>query len=219
MFAATKMYIDELDIDLRLEGMGLNRYSFITSAESSYAAFAACTDNDPPTFPGTAAWAAANRSLRELLFSSGWTRKNETNQPLVLNQAKTVAITASSGDESTGRENEYPSTRSSKGTRTKDYIRLNQRTFEFMDDPAIVVASSKLFGRATWIFLIYRDTKAQEMRYELSLPTSMDDDGHVNGWAERIIFPPTPIEIKDIPVNEDEGGQSPEITINIPRLG
>jgi hypothetical protein len=96
---------------------------------------------------------------------------------------------------------------------------MNQRSFEFMDNPAPIVASTKVTGRATWLFLIYRDTKFGEMRYELSLPTSMGEDGHVDDWAERIIFPPTLFDSTEVACGEDDGGQSPEITVEIRKLG
>jgi hypothetical protein len=219
MSAATQVYFEPDEIKDRLSQLGLTREAFISAADQSLAAFLSCTESHPPTFPGTAAWAEANRSLRDNLFALGWTRKNETNQPLVVNSAETMAITSCSGDDHTGRRGEFPSTRSSKGARTKDYIRRNQESFEFMDDPTPIVASTKVAGRATWLFLIFRDMKVGEMRYELSLPTSMGEDGHVDDWAERLIFPATLFDVTELSSDEDDGGQSPEITVEIRKLG
>jgi hypothetical protein len=222
MGAEPQLHFELNDIDARLSRMGTARELFIKAAKESYAAFAACTINDPPTFPGTAAWSAANRSLRESHFSYGWTRKNETNLPIIVNLDGTLAITAASGDEDTGRKEGSPSTRSPKGVRTRDYVRRNQTSFDFMEALGALGASSETPKRSTWLFLIYRDFGLGEIRFELSLPQSMAVDGHVDGWAERIIFPSEPIDTTENinPISgENDGGQSPEITVEIRKLG
>ncbi len=212
---------DSYDVDQRLSELGLGRQFFVTAALQGLSAFTACTPNHPPTYPGTSAWAETVRSLREELFSSGWTRKNEVNLPLVINEAKTIAVTVASGDENTARKDEFPCTRSAKGPRTAEAIRINkqQQKFDFMEDPRPIVASLKVPGRSTWLFLVYRDMQASELRYELSRPISMADDGHVDDWAERILFPPTPFGINTSILNNNDGEQSPEIIIEIKKLG
>jgi hypothetical protein len=215
---ATVVYSEPGDVDDCLTRLGLSRETFVTAANEGLAAFSACTPNHPATFPGTSQWAETNRSMRDGLVVSKWTRMNEMNQPLVINATKTMAITAVSGDSSTGVKEEFPCTRSSKGPRTADAIRANQGRFEFMDDPAPVVASMKVPGRSTWLFLFHRDMQRNELRYELSKPTSMTDDGHVSDWSERIIFPPTSFD-QNVPKIGDDGGQSPEIVVEIRKRG
>jgi hypothetical protein len=216
---ATVVYFEPDDVDDCLARLGLSRETFVTAAKEGLAAFSACTPNHPATFPGTSQWAETNRSMRDGLVFSKWTRVNEMNQPLVINATKTMAITAVSGDANTGVKDAFPSTRSSKGPRTADAIRANQGRFEFMDDPAPVVASMKVSGRSTWLFLFYRDMQRSELRYELSKPTSMTEDGHVSDWAERIIFPPTSFDENVPNIGEDDGGQSPEIVVEIRKRG
>jgi hypothetical protein len=131
-----------------------------------------------------------------------------------------MAITAASGDKYTGIKDAFPSTASAKGRRTGDAIRANNYSFAFMDDPAYAIASTRIAGRATWLFLIYRDMQTYNLRFELSLPRSMAEDGHVDDWAERIIFPPISFDSTNVSkTDEDEGGQSPEITVEIRKLG
>lgn len=183
-------------------------------------AFTACTPNHPPTFPGTIAWAETIRSLREELFSTSWTRKNEANLPLVINEAQTIAMTVASGDENVGCKGQFPCTRSRKGPRTAAAVMINQQQrFDFMQDPQPIVASLKVSGRTTWLFLIYRDIQRSELRYELSRPISMSDDGHVDSWAERIIFPPSPFGTNPPVFDSNDGGQTPEIDITIRKIG
>lgn len=210
---------DAYSVDERLDQLGLTREVFVTAAKEHYSAFASCTPNHPPTYPGIAAWAEGNRSLRDSLTVACWTRKNESNQPLVINENETIAITVSSGDENTGRKDEFPCTRSPKGRRTADAVRVNQQQFEFMEDPSPIVASLKILGRTTWLFLIHRDHGLGELRYELSRPVSMAEDGYVTAWAERIIFPGTPFDADIVRVGKEDNEQSPEISIEIKKIG
>jgi len=225
----------------RLAAMGLKAEIFETAARVHLADYFSCTENDPPTFPPTAAWAGGNRSLREQLvvvsvqgLKKRWKKVNERNQPLVVNENGTMAITALSGDEKTGTD-ETPSTRSPKGRVTAEAVEVNyeqqQTQFDFMgdgEDPAAVMESSKEKPeRILWIFLIHRDFKKRELRSELSRPLEMSEDGFIDRWGTRIVFPPIPfgdadngnINNPDNPnTGNDDGGQSPEITVQIRKL-
>ena len=210
------------DADL-LGALGLTFEMFDRAAKEHLAAYFSCTELDPPTFPPTAAWAAGNRSIREQLVPK-WSWKNERNQPLVVNDAETIAITALSGDEKTGTD-ETPSTRSPKGPVTAEAVEVNsaQTTFPFMENAAAVMKSAKETGRTLWIFLIHKDFKKRELRSELSRPLDMSEDGYIDKWGNRIIFPAIPFDSSDgftcDPDNpnsgNDDGGQSPEITVQI----
>ena len=209
----------------RLAAMGLRAEIFETAARVHLADYFSCTEHDPPTFPPTAAWAGGNRSLRDQTVPI-WTAVNERNQPLIVNGDGTMAITALSGDENTGTE-ETPSTRSPKGRVTAEAVEVNyeqQSQFAFMEDPAALMESSKDNpNRILWIFLIHRDFKKRELRSELSRPLEMSEDGYIDRWGDRIIFPPIPFGDGDSNVDNpnspnsgnDDGGQSPEITVQI----
>lgn len=215
----TQVYFDPFDVDQRLAEFGLTREPFDIAAAENLAAFRSCTPNHP-TFPGTYGWAEANRSLRDGLTSAHWEKRNETNLPLVINELGTMAITATSGDPDSGIRDGFPCTRSAKGPRIADAIVANQRRFDFMEESVLIAASMNVPGRATWLFLIYRDLVRGELRYELSHPKHMGEDGHVDGWIERIIFPPVPFDTDDLTrLGTDDGGQSPEITVEIKKVG
>ena len=209
-----------------LAAMGLSYEVFDRAAREHLAAFFSCTELDPPTFPPTSAWAAGNRSMREQLVPK-WSWKNERNQPLVINEAETIAITALSGDEQTGTD-ETPSTRSPKGPVTAEAVEVNnaQGSFPFMEDLAAAMKSAKEAGRTLWIFLIHKDFKKRELRSELSRPLEMSEDGYIDKWGNRIIFPAIPFDTGDAYTDNpdtpntgnDNGGQSPEITVQIRKL-
>lgn len=215
--------------DEQLAELGLTREPFEAAAREHLAAFFACTEHHPPTFPATSAWANGNRSLRDNLRKDRWSAKNERNQPLIINETETMAITALSGDERTGTD-ETPSTRSPKGRVTAEAVQANseQILFEFMiPDPTALAEAAKVPGRALWIFLTHRDFKKGELRSELSLPKEMGDDGYIDHWHQRIIFPPIPFDngtsdtlnLDNPDTGNDDGGQSPEITVQITKLG
>ena len=189
------------------------------------AAYFGCDPHYPRIFPATFAWAEGNHSIRHSL-APRWKAKDEHNQPLTINEDETIAITALSGDSRTGTH-ETPSTRSPKGKKTAEAVENNeQAVFEFMaEDPTAVAEAVKVPGRSLWIFLTYRDFEKGELRSELSLPKDMGEDGYIESWYERIILPPISFDRGNVdsgsPDNpnsgNDNGGQSPEITVYIPR--
>jgi hypothetical protein len=215
---------DPREVRLRLKQFDLETEAFEIAATKGLAAWLDTTENDPPTFPGTAAWAATTRSIREELITSGWgMRRNEMNVALIINEAMTMAIAVASGDDQTGRLSGFPCTRSPKGPATEQAVRENsrQQKFEFMIPE--VVESTRVSGRSTWIFLIHRDTGAHELRFELSRPTSISKDGYVDEWAERIIFTAKPFGSDEAKTrgnggNNGDNGQSPEIIVEIRKL-
>lgn len=182
-----------------------------------------CNDNDPITMAGTMLWGKGVRFLAEETRPLGWTRINPDNQALVLSPDGSIAITTASGDEDTGVPYGSPCTRSQKGRTTIAACRDN-RQLAFSDwlDPAPMVEISQNSGHATWFLLMYRDKKFNVLRAELSLPVQMDENGHVVRWDRRIILPDVPFDsIQTISTRGDGGqdGQSPEVTVQITRLG
>jgi len=217
----TKIYADPFDVDQQLATYGLTREPFDRAAAESLAAYNSCTPHHPPTIPASWAWGEGNRYLREGLTKFHWARKNEDNLPLAVNAQGTMAITFTSGDADTGIKEGFPCTRNPRGPRTADFVEANQTRFVFMEETAAVVtASMKVPGRDTWLFLVYRDYVRGEIRYELSRPNHMGEDRHVDGWIERIIFPPVKFDTNDaVRIGTDDGGQSPEISVEIRKVG
>lgn len=95
-----------------------------------------------------------------------------------------------------------------------------------MEDLAAAMKSAKEAGRTLWIFLIHKDFKKRELRSELSRPLEMSEDGYIDKWGNRIIFPAIPFDTGDAYTDNpdtpntgnDNGGQSPEITVQIRKL-
>ena len=210
-------HVDASDVKARLAELGLGETELAETVRRGYIAFASCTPNDPPFFPGFSAWATMVRGLREYLLPD-WERSDENNYSLVINPAGTVAIAVATGDDATGKPDAVPTTKSSKGPSTVEAVTSNQIQLELPYVFPPVAAPARPAGtdeqRMTWILLVHR--AIGEVRCELSLPTSMGTDGRVDGWRERIILSaiPTDPEIREITPPQPP---LPDITVDVKR--
>lgn len=213
----TQIYKAVDEIDNRLAQLGLEEDRLTEVVRRGYVAFASCTPNDPPLFPGFSAWAAMVRGLREYLLPE-WDRSDENNYSLVINPSGTVAIAVATGDEGTGRPGATPTTKSSKGPSTADAVTSNQAQlglpYIFDAAPAPTQADDEAEPRMTWILLVHR--APNEVRYELSLPTSMGLDGRVDGWRERIILNAIPTDPDLVEITPPQPMQ-PDISVDVKR--
>lgn len=181
----------------RLAVLGLDEEILRQAIQRGFAEWAACTANHPPSFPGLLAWGETVRALRDLLAPLGWERSNEGNLPFTVNEAKTIALSVATGDEQTGDPDETPCTQSSKGPRTAGAVAVNARQLDLFPIAMLPQDLAKIRGegqRMTWLLLLHRDEGGREVRCELSRPTSMSENQHVDGWIERIILCSIPFD-------------------------
>jgi hypothetical protein len=198
------------EVDEALAKLGLTRTPLLDAVKAGWLARETCTANDPPFFPGMFHWARTVRVLRERLSPLGWTRSDEGNFCTVVEPAEQFAIAVASGCENTGQATrETPTTKRRRGPSTFDAVQTNAQLCLFPDFAPTVKMEAT---RATWVLLFYRDQK--EIRAELSLPDSIGDDGHINGWRERIILDAQPLDEDIAPAAPDFG---PDPTIDVRR--
>ena len=88
-------------------------------------------------------------------------------------------------------------------------VHTNAQLYLFKD---FAPAVAKEPDRATWVLLFHSDGK--EIRAELSLPDSIGEDGHIDGWRERIILGAQPFDDEIAPATPDFG---PDPTIDVRR--
>lgn len=180
--------------DRILELTGLSIEVFRRAAQIAYAERANCNMFDPTTTPGTEAWRHATRYVRHMAFDLGYRLDDPKNLPLVISDALEINITVSSGDDATGLmfSTREPKTKNPKGAILGAAVRRNLDQEELFPElvPTEVVSFGKTAGYPTWVFLIY--VTDEEIRAELSLPSSMDGRDHINGWSQRVIIPVTP---------------------------
>jgi len=209
------------DINKRLMELGLKRENLERAAERGLAGFLSCTANHPCAVPGIWAWAETICALGEQHIPLGWRRLDESNWPLIVNKAGSVAVSVASGNEDTGRDGDRdPLTTSAKGPRTISAIATNRRQLNLFGEVLPSAESLTTPGRQTWLLLVHRDIGSREMRCELSRPVSIDPRGRINLWAERIILKPRSFDGIGAAILDGENGpQSPEIKVEIKRRG
>jgi hypothetical protein len=207
-----------VEVQGRLAELGLDPEALAQVIKRGYVAFTLCTVNDPPLFPGLAAWAQTVRALREYLVPQGWRRCDENNYPLVINPTEDMAIAVATGDDGTGCVDAVPTTKSSKGPSTVEAVVANQAQLTFVfDEPEIVAADEgdeATDERMTWLLLVHRGEG--EVRSELSLPLSMGTDGRIESWQERIILGSMPTDPTEIDINPPSPVM-PDIEVDVKR--
>lgn len=168
------------------------------------------TGNHPNNSGGTFAWHEAVCATRDQLGPHGWTKREVSNKALTVNKENSIAIDVSGGTKDTGLEEGFPQTRNPKGKQTKKLVDCNQiQLFEFND-----TTEESADDFQTWVLLFYLDQSKQdkEIRYELSLPISMEHD-RIVGWSERIIF--EPLIVGEVPVTDNAQEYTDDVEVEI----
>lgn len=170
---------------------GLTEEGLLESVEWGLRHAFDCTPHDPPNAAGVIAWLKIVRALRDRLVPERWTPNDANNYSTVVSPDETDAVAVAAGDSGTGRADAPLSTRTSKGPVTKKKADDNQLAlFEAVAQHFPSPQPLPDTDLRTWLLLHYVDEEAEEIRVELSLPISVDDNGRVTGWRERIILTP-----------------------------
>ena len=205
-----KLHVRPDEVNAALSSLGLTPAPLFEAVIAGLLARDACTANDPPFLPGIYQWGKTVRALREALAPLGWSRSDEGNFCTVVEPGGSFAIAVASGSEETGRVGgETPTTKRRKGPSTADAVHANAQLYLFEEFAPAVTPEP---DRATWVLLFHSD--AAEVRAELSLPDSIGDDGHIDGWRERIILGSRPLDDEIVPAAPDFG---PDPTIDVRR--
>ncbi|MCB0408498.1 MAG: hypothetical protein KDD34_09855, partial [Bdellovibrionales bacterium] len=114
-----------------------------------------------------------------------------------------IELAVTSGTKAVGQANEHLKSKNSKGNATGEIIANN---LQLSFDPDVLGLQVKpetpvtLYNNEFWYLVVHSD--GDEVRFELSKPYSIGDDGHVDSWKERIFFEPIPMD--DIPVDKGQ---------------
>jgi len=198
-----------------LSSIGVTHESLTNAVINGFQNAATCTENDPSTFAGMMFYARTTRHLRdELIPEQGWTRGNDRNYATVVSPDGNIQIAVAAGDSAVGNLELEPTTRTPKGTLTKEAVRRNQMSFSFMD----AEGADAIPTRRTWLLLHYLDENAGEIRLELSLPSVMDDADFIVDWSRRIVLTSIPVDRHPLEDEEDHDSDAYNVEVE-PRLG
>jgi hypothetical protein len=208
----TAVYHAPEDIENALARLGLTAAPLTQAIQHGHLARCSCTANDAPNAPGYYQWNATLRGLREGLVVHDWSRCDDGNYATIVSPDGSIAISVASGNIDTGSPAANPCTRSSKGPNTAAAVHINAAQLELFPRSSPPPVHDGNETRATWLLLFYTDAK--EIRSELSLPVSIDAEGNIMAWKERIILPAQPID-SDVSLPEPDFG--PDVNIEISR--
>jgi len=209
---AIDLYFEIFDVESRLATLGLTIDILLDAVRAGFTGRSSCSELDPPMYPGQTMWAHTVRRLRQGTAPIGWKPDNSNNYCVALSP-EGIAIAVATGDANTGRQDAIPSTSSPKGPCTIEAVAVNQLELDLkLPDQETAVESPEVIQRQTWLLLIYLDQS--EVRAELSLPLSLDEQDRVTGWRERIILPSVDFDPNQI---ELPGNDSPDIDIAVRR--
>lgn len=183
------------DHEKELNEIGLDKQSLIEICEKILAGAAQTTENDAITASGQYGYLAGVRATREELRQKGWKKTRRGNLELTSYSSKDIHLLVSSGDKHTGNPDFLPRTKNQKGSQTKQIVYQNARCPflfpDFMNKQLQRIQhkqDKQDFGQ-TWFLLYHLDKENEEMRVEVSLPISFDDNElKVSGWIKRIIL-------------------------------
>lgn len=211
--SAADLYVNVFDVNRRLESLGLTIDILLDAVRAGFTGRSNCSELDPPMYPGQTMWAHTLRRLRQGTAPIGWKPDNASNYCVSLSPDEQVAIAVATGDAYTGRPDAIPSTSSPKGPCTVEAVALNQLVLDLrLPGEDALPQPVDVCKRQTWLLLIHLDQS--EVRAELSLPSSLDEQDRVTGWRERIILPSVDFDPDQIQLPTDEPG---DIDIDVRR--
>jgi hypothetical protein len=194
----TVLHSDPVSVSAALSRLDLTEDVLLEAARQSHLARSNATANHPPLHAPFVAWSEAVRALRDGLVTSGWVRSNEKNWPRVIHPDGHIALTVATGNESTGRAAESPTTKSPKGPSTVAAMEVNraQLCLPGMEPPE--PEEGEEADVSTWLLLIHHGEG--EIRCELALPLDVDSEGRVSVWRERIVLRAMPLDPEAIDI-------------------
>lgn len=168
-----------------------------------------CTDFDPPSLPSWLQWGRTVSGLRESLVPRQWEMDNTDNVPRTVHPSGRFAMVVNTGDEGTGDLDSDVSTKYRRGPVSRKAVQVNGQLVLF----EAAGFDSPTGERSTWFLLVHCTT--DQMRSELSLPRTVDEDGRITAWAQRIPLPPFAHEGLD--VDDDDDDEGPDFDVPVAR--
>lgn len=175
-----------LAAERRLLELGLSRVGLEEVVRRGESARAEATAHDPVNAAGWDAYRYRVRGLRDVYASGGtvgWEPKTQEGLELLWRSDGRVAVVTRSGNEGVGVARSMPQPSRSVGDSTRHAASAQLS----LDPNWLNRKTAPKEGVRLYMLLVY--SAVHVVRSELSLPSSLDDDGLVSGWVERILLP------------------------------
>lgn len=119
----TQVFENPHDVDARLAELGLDQSLLSEALRQANLYRVRLTAHHPRLYRYQVMSGETVAALRDLLVPKGWSKSDDGNYELTLNEDGTTAIAVASGDDGTGNPNRTPSNRSPKGRHTVEQLK------------------------------------------------------------------------------------------------
>lgn len=203
MHAYKTEYVSQTDdpkVDSDFNKIGIPYEVFEKAVDAAFRAYRR-EDNifSTKSAAGYNAWNYAVKHLRLEATMCQWGEPFESNGiEGIKSSLRKITVIVTSGNKSTGIESEEPRPKNYKGSGYNELMSGNLELFESHDDlfGANAITGESSDPNQTWLFLFHIDEKKQEIRFELLLPTRIENK-IISGYKKRIIL--SPIDISNEP--------------------
>lgn len=193
---STNVLSKPIEVQGRLQGFGLAESVLRDAVEAGERVWRRCTENHPRTTPGYLRWSEMVKVLRDCLMPLGWAKREDGGVPTIVHPKGLIAIAVITGDQGTGNESSELRSKNPKGSTAAALVEQNAVQLEFDQSVfGLNTAITKPGTPMTWYLVVRRI--GSELRFELSLPQGIGNDGHIDNWQERLLF--TPINLEPTP--------------------
>jgi hypothetical protein len=185
-----ELYHGEEVRDVLFQLFGVTEEPFLRAMGHAWLEWAARSEFDAPSFPGTLLWGHTVRHERRELFDHGFPFDNSNNFATCFTPDGRMAIAVETGDRFTGTTipQKRPRTNSMKGPRAMQMVQDNRM---FLQGNLFTgFAQARPLRREApvlWIHLIHQSRG--DVVSEISLPTVSDKHNRIIGWRTRIVLP------------------------------
>lgn len=182
---ATKVF-EGATATARLRELGLDVQSLLEVVFQGEQARAEATAHDPINAAALDAYRYRVRGIRDRLVPRGWVLDRDGGVEKTWSPDRKHVIITRAGDSGVGVRGAFPQPKQKPGNEVRTIV----EDACLLLDPNwmnVVPKKRKKDDFATWMLLVYQ--QGDEVRSELSSPTSLNDDDVVLGWHERILLP------------------------------
>ncbi|MEG1767205.1 MAG: hypothetical protein RR311_01955 [Comamonas sp.] len=161
------------------------------------------TEASAPTAAGVQQWLKTVEDLRTLLAARQWHIHQQQNCPFISSPDRSISIVVMTGNMETGKNGfEDPTNQAEKGAVAESFVQKNSQ-LELFNRDSFKLAKENQKETQVWALLYHYDKGLNEVRFELSLPTSFDKK-KITEWGVRLILGSIPNSPAHFTIRRDE---------------